>query len=319
MIASTLTFESGRLSLVGSLRRPDTSAAAADVASTGRAALLISGSGPIDRDSNSRKLEIDVMRQVAARLARSGVTSLRYDKRGVGASDGDFHAAGFHDNVDDARAALAALRAQPDVDPRGIVLVGHSEGANIAVELAADDDRLAGVVLLAGSSTTGEVVLREQAVAVGNTLPKPVRWLLKLLRQDVAATQDKRLAQLRATTRDTVRIQLVKVNAKWFREFLDHDPAESLAGIDAPVLVIAGTKDLQVAPHHAAHIGQLLGGVARVEVVEDMSHLLRHEPGPASVRSYRTQVKQPVLPELLDLVAAFCAQPTARRTPSTRP
>ncbi len=315
MTSSTLRFDSGPLSLVGSLRRADPSAAGPG----GSAALLISGSGPLDRDSNSRQLDIGVMRQVAERLAHDGITSLRYDKRGVGESDGDFHAAGFHDNVDDARAALDALRAQPGVDPSGIVLVGHSEGANIAVEVAASDDRLAGVVLLAGSSTDGEVVLREQAVAVAGALPAPVRWLLKVLRQDVAATQDKRLARLRATTRDTVRMQLVKVNAKWFREFLDHDPSQSLATIAAPVLVIAGTKDIQVAPHHAVRIGELLDGWARVEVVDDMNHLLRHEPGPPSVRTYRKQAKQPVMPELLDLVAAFCSQPAAQRTPGPRP
>lgn len=255
------------------------------------------------------------MREVAAALAAVGVASLRYDKRGVGASDGDFHTTGLHDNVTDAHAALAALRAQDGVDPDRVLVVGHSEGAIIATELAATDDHLAGVVLIAGSAAPGEAVLREQAAAVAAGLPRPVALLLRLLRQDIAATQEKRLAQLRATTDDAVRMQFVKVNARWMREFLDHDPTTSLQRVTAPVLAVAGSKDIQAAPHHTERIGELVAGPVTVEVIPDMSHLLRHEPGAPTVRTYKQQARQPVLPAVLELVATFCVDAVAPAVP----
>ncbi|MFK8025255.1 MAG: alpha/beta hydrolase family protein, partial [Ilumatobacter sp.] len=231
--------ESGPFTLRGSL----TIAAAAPTP----AALLISGSGPLDRNSNSKQLAIDVMGQIAARLAAEGVASLRYDKRGVAESDGDFLAAGFHDNIDDARAALAVLRARPDVDPDRIVVIGHSEGALIASVLA-DDERLAGVALLAGTVHDGNDLLRWQAGQIASTLPKPVRWMMKLLRQDLVRTQSKRLQRIADSTEDVVRIQFVKLNAKWFREFMVFDPTEALRRVAVPVLAITGSKDIQVDP-----------------------------------------------------------------------
>ena len=181
----------------------------------GPAVLLVSGSGPIDRNSDMKKLAIGVMGQFAEHLGKAGLSSFRYDKRGVGASEGDFLSTGFHDNVADAASAVEMLRERPEIDPDQIFVVGHSEGALIATELGASDPNLAGVVLLAGTATVGEEVLRWQALHVAATLPKPVKRLLRVLRQDIIRTQTKRLAQIRATTDDTERIQLVKINAKW--------------------------------------------------------------------------------------------------------
>lgn len=307
----TTTFTSAGHALAGTFQPADPSGPAP----TGSAALLISGSGEVDRDSNARRLPLAVMREVAAALTAAGVASLRYDKRGVGQSEGHFHATGLHDNVADARAALAALRLQDGVDPDRVVVIGHSEGAIIATELAADDDRLAGVVLLAGSAATGEDVLREQAVAVTAGLPRPVAWLLRVLRKDVTTMQDKRFATFRATNEDVMRMQLVKVNARWMREFLDHDPTPSLRRIEVPVLAVGGTKDIQSAPHHTERIGELVAGPVTVELFEGMTHLLRHEPGEPTVRTYKQQTKRPVLPELLDLVASFCVQAATRPGP----
>ena len=304
------TFTSGGHVLAGTFLPASPSGSAP----AGTAALLVSGSGQVDRNSDARQLAIGVMGQVAEWLAATGVATLRYDKRGVGQSGGDYHRTGLHDNVDDARAALAALREHDGVDPDRVVVVGHSEGAIIATELAAADDRLAGVVLLAGSAATGEQVLREQASAVADTLPRPVAWLLRLLRKEVSTVQEKRFAQLRATSQDVVRMQLVRVNARWMREFLDHDPTPSLRAIRVPVLAVAGTKDVQAAPHHAETIGEVVPGPVRVELVDGMSHLLRHEPGDPGVRTYKRQAREPVLSEVLDLVADFCTDPAAHTT-----
>ena len=286
----------------------------------GPAALLISGSGPIDRDSNSKRLPINVMGQIAPQLGAANITSLRYDKRGVGKSGGDYLSAGLWDNVGDARAALTALRARPEVDAERIVVIGHSEGALIASVLAADE-QLAGVALLAGAATNGKAVLQWQAQQVAPTLPKLVKLLMKLLRQDLVRTQTKRLERIESSTEDVIRIQLIKLNAKWFREFMSFEPAHALRRASVPVLAITGTKDIQVDPNDLSLMEQAVPTSFVGHLVEDITHLLRTEPGPSSVRTYKKQARQPLDQRVTELLAdwAVARTETINRTSNGRP
>ncbi len=297
MNTTPLTFESGDHTLTGTLTIPTSSAQLP-------AAVLVSGSGPIDRDSNMKRARIDVMRQVAEHLADRGIASLRYDKRGVGESEGEYKATGFHDNVDDARSAVAALRDRPEIDPESVFVVGHSEGALIAIELASDAS-LAGAVLLAGTAQSGKAVLRWQAAQLAGSLPTPVKLIMKVLRQDLAKTQEKRFAQLEATTTDIARIQMVRVNAKWFREFMAHAPADSLRRVAVPVLAITGSKDVQADPADVSRMEELVPTAFEGRVLDDVTHLLRSDDGPASTKTYRKQMKRPVDPQLLELVSSW--------------
>ncbi len=147
-----VTFVSEGLKLAGTLTLPDSPQPAPAV-------LLVVGSGMVDRDESHPKLPIDVMRQLAERLAENGIASLRYDKRGVGASEGDFWTAGVSDNVTDAAAGIACLRSQPGVDPDRVYVCGHSEGATIAIRLAGAHEPIAGAILLAGVGIKGEEAL----------------------------------------------------------------------------------------------------------------------------------------------------------------
>ena len=122
--------------------------------------LLVPGSGQVDRDENHRKLRLNAFHGMARYLARSGIASFRCDKRGVGQSGGDYWATGFHDRVDDARAAVQFLKRHPGIRPGMIVVLGHSEGAFIATRLAGDGTDLAGVIRVAGAAHSGEAVLR---------------------------------------------------------------------------------------------------------------------------------------------------------------
>lgn len=268
-------------------------------------ALLLSGSGPLDRDSNMPKQKIDVMKQVAEHLARCGVSSVRFDKRGVGDSGGDFHTTGFMDNMDDAEAALHAMAQHPSLRGADRYVIGHSAGALIAVELAVRVPELRGAVLLSCPATRGEDVLRWQAGRLTTTLPKPLRGLLRLLRHDVERTQLKRIGQIMETTEDSVRMQFVKVNAKWMREFIDHDPAASLAALRIPVLALTGSKDIQVDPDDVERIVEMTRPHGSGTVLENITHLLRSEPGTASILSYKKQMKRPVDPQVLQAVSQW--------------
>lgn len=280
-----VTFSSGPLALEGTLT------IAGDT--PGPAALLISGSGPIDRNSNAKRLDINVMSELATHLAASGIASLRYDKRGVGNSDGDYFATGLHDNIHDARAALEALRARPEVDPTQVFVIGHSEGAIIASDLASDD-QLAGAILLSGTARNGHDVLTWQARQIAPTLPRPVRWLVNVLGQDLERTQSKRLARIAASSDDVVRIQFVKLNAKWFREFMTYEPSNALRQAQVPILAITGSKDIQVDPADIDAMRRVVPTAFIGHVVDDVTHLLRTETGPASVRTYKKQARRPI-------------------------
>jgi hypothetical protein len=281
------------------------------------AALLISGSGPLDRDGNGPRAPLGVGRELAQSLATAGIASLRYDKRGVGASGGSYLATGFNDNIDDARAAIGSLAAQPECDGVPIFVIGHSEGAMIATALlpicqtradpvpelagarlvpvtADPGTALAGAVLLAGPAKTGEQTVIWQAAQIAPTLPKSVTLIMRLLRTDPAKQQRKALDRLKASTTDVLRMQGVRVNAKWFREFLAFDPKPALGAITVPLLAITGDKDLQVDPADLDVIAATIPGPVTTRRVPDLTHILRRDTAPPSVRAYRTLLKDPV-------------------------
>jgi pimeloyl-ACP methyl ester carboxylesterase len=270
-------------------------------------ALLLSGSGPLDRDGNHKRVSLNSSHDLAAVLADEGWASLRYDKRGVGASEGDYLSTGFYDELADAGSARDWLLARGDVE--SLVVIGHSAGALQAVELAGAEPAVDGAVLLATSAKTGEETLRWQARQIGDHLvPGPVRGLMRLFRTDVLKQQDKSIAKLKATTGDTTRIQLVKVNAKWMREFIAYDPLPALRATTVPLLAITGSKDVQVDPADLSVVAETAPD-AQVVPVEDVDHILRYEPAPISnPRHYGKQAKQPIDPRVVEAMLAWLAE-----------
>lgn len=302
MTATELTFTSDGYTLAGTLLAPSSTPSGA---TRHPAAVLISGSGPIDRNSNMKRQKLNVMRDVAEHLAAAGIASLRYDKRGVSASEGDYRSTGLHDNIADAAAAVAMLLSRPEIDPSRVVVVGHSEGAMIATDLAAQPTGISGAVLLSGPAQTGEEVLRWQAAQIAPTIPAPVKAILRLLRKDILTMQDKRIAKLKESEGDVVRINLVRMNARWFREFLAYDPTPALRKAAVPILAITGVKDIQVDPDDVAVMAELVPTSFTGHVLEDVTHLLRRDDGPPGLKSYRKQMKRPVDPNLLEMASRW--------------
>ncbi len=295
-LSRNVTFEAAGLRLAGSFTEPDRG-------SPHPAVLMLAGSGQSDRDDNAPKLRIDVLRQVAEFLALNGFASLRFDKRGVGASEGDYWKTGFDDRVTDAAAGLAWLRSQKDVDPDRVFVLGHSEGASLAIRLAGTDAPLAGVILLAGAGRSGEETLIWQAQRIAQSMRGFSRWVIDTLHIDVAKSQQKALDKIKRTKRDWVRVQLVqKVNARWMREFLAYDPLQDLSRIRVPVLAITGSKDIQVNPADLRLMAGLVKSPFEAHEVPDLTHLLRADPGEPSMGTYRAQSLRPMDQRVLELI-----------------
>ncbi|MET7640809.1 alpha/beta fold hydrolase [Streptomyces sp. NPDC005438] len=277
------------------------------------AALLLYGSGPLDRDGNTDKLPLNLGRPLSEALAAAGVATLRYDRRGTGDSPGDWRTAGFTDNRRDAGRALAVLAAHPCVRTDSLAVVGHSEGALHAMALAARYEVRA-VVLLAGFARRGEAALRWQAASVLRGMPAPLR----LLRRPLAALGNRALTRIRQTRKRTARMYGMPVNARWMREMLDHDSRHDLTAVRAPVLAVTGDKDIQVPAADLAVIeGLLPAGGAEVHRVPDLTHLLRRDPARHTLRSYRRLLREPVDPALLDLVATWTGDRLGARIDET--
>jgi uncharacterized protein len=268
------------------------------------AALLIPGSGRTDRDSDVRlpagqKLRGAITRALAETLGGARVSTLRFDKRGVGASGGDYLSTGMDRRYADVRAARDWLAGKAAGLP--LLAIGHSEGTYYAAQLAADG-RAAGIVLHSGAAGTGAEVLSYQAAELADRMPTSTKLILRLLRTDVVRAQRRNLARILASRADVMRVQGVRVNARWTRDFVAYDPAAVLARVDVPVLAITGEHDLQVPPSDVEVVGRLVRGPFEGHVVPGLSHMLRPDPDSVGPRGYRRQTRQPVSPEVLRLV-----------------
>lgn len=268
------------------------------------AALIIAGSGPLDRNGDVRRLHLGVSRRLAQLLADAGWATLRYDKRGVGASGGDYLSTGFHRELADTRAAFRWLAGRSDTAE--VIAVGHSVGALFAAELAASEPGIDGAILLSYTARDGESTLRWQAGEIGRTVPKPVRWVMGVLGTSIEKQQRLAIARLRATTEPVARIKGRKVNARWMREFADYSPMPALRAIGVPILAITGSKDVQVDPADLAVIAEVLGPRATTVCAADVDHILRHEEQPmSSPRRYTKQADRPLDPSVTEAVAIW--------------
>jgi pimeloyl-ACP methyl ester carboxylesterase len=231
------------------------------------AVLLISGSGPTDRDGNSSTLpgKNNSLRMLAEGLAMNGIASLRYDKRGVGesakavTSEADLR---FETNIDDAAAFCEQLRA--DKRFSSVVIAGHSEGSLIGM-VAAKKCNASGFISIAGAGRPASEILRIQ---LAGKLPPALATQSEAILKDLEAgkTTEKPPAELFAIYRPSVQPYMIS----WFR----YDPAKSIAALSVPVLIIQGTTDIQVSLDDAKRLAAA-NPRAKLLIVEGMNHVLK--------------------------------------------
>jgi pimeloyl-ACP methyl ester carboxylesterase len=297
-IKREVIFPSGSLNLAGTLLLPGPD-------QRWPAVLLIPGSGQVDRDEDAKKLPINVMREIAVHLAGQGIASFRYDKRGVGASEGSYWDTGFLDGVGDAQAALTWLKSQDHIQRKKVFVLGHSEGAGIAIRLAGTGADLAGIILLAGWARNSEEILLWQAEKVIPGMHGFNKWLIDVLHIDIRKNQIKQFEKIKRSKKNWYRQLNVKVNAKWLREFLGYTPGDDMKNIRVPVLAITGSKDIQVDPADLRLMAGLVKDGFEGHELPDVTHLLRVDPGVPTTATYPDQVKRPVDQRVLTLISSW--------------
>ena len=238
------------------------------------AVVLVAGSGPTDRDSTV--FGIPIMGQMAGALVDAGFFVVRYDKRGIGQSGGRAESATIPDYTEDLRAVVAWLDKRKDVDKRRIGVVGHSEGAWVALGAAARDKRIAAVVLIAGPGTTGAELVLEQQAHLFDRMKTP-----DAERQEKVALQKQiNAAVLGKGTWEGVPEPVRRTaDIPWFLSYLSFDPARLMKDVRQPVLIVQGELDTQVKTHHADKLADLARARKRkveTEVVKvpGVNHLL---------------------------------------------
>lgn len=258
------------------------------------AVLLIAAAGREDRDEVANGHKVFVV--LADHLLRRGIAVLRYDKRGVGASTGDFREARFNDLLEDAACAFRYLRTRPEVDSRRVGAIGHSEGGTLAPAVASMEKSVAFVVAMAGSGLNGQFrlvnALGFQATENGASAKQAdnIRALVRRIFESVATTPDDVLANERMigliaqsleaqeltslqamAVRQTLSIRLV-------REALADDPLSYLRKVKVPVLALVGSLDriIPAGPYVEA-MEPVLASIpgSRVEVLPQLNHIFQ--------------------------------------------
>ena len=190
-------------------------------------------------------------------LARSGISSLRYDDRECGGSTGVFDDATTADFASDAAAAVRYLRG------RGfskVGLIGHSEGGSIAFMLAGAENKDNGtpdfIVSLAGMADRGDSTIIRQTTRM---------FVLQGVPEKVAGFAAKMTYK-----------KIAGGDQKWMDYFLALDPAPYIQRIECPVLALNGEKDSQVIPEYNLSKIQALCPAADCRLYPELNHLFQH-------------------------------------------
>ncbi|MEZ5285925.1 MAG: alpha/beta fold hydrolase [Vicinamibacterales bacterium] len=271
------------------------------------AVVLIGGSGPTDRDETVAG--IPIFGQLARGLVEAGFAVVRYDKRGVGQSGGRTESVTLGDYAEDARAVVRWLQQRKDVDRDRIAVVGHSEGAAVAMMLASREKRVKAVVLIAGPGTSGsELVLEQQRHALD---------VMKASDEDraakIALQQKIHAAILDDGSWDGVPDPVRRTaDTPWFHSLLAFDPARVMKDVDQPVLIVQGELDTQVPPHHADTL-LALAAARRRKVDEEILKVpgVNHLLVPATtgeVSEYATLGAREVAPAIPAGIGAWLAR-----------
>ena len=289
------------------------------------AAVLVAGSGRNGRDEDFGNGHKPLL-VLADALTRAGYAVLRYDKRGIGQSTGDYNAATTMDFASDAEAAAAYMRSRADIDAKRLGLVGHSEGSNIAAIVAGKDPRIAFIVMLAANALPGTQLVAEQnrrmSLADGDTPEDAARAYAVDTRfyDAITAAKDETgdaQARVRAAAADPalkptpaeLKQALHFAELPYMRFILAYDPRPALRALRVPALELHGSKDV-IGPSdmEIPALREALADDPDATVVElpGLNHFFQHA-GTGSPKEFAT-IEETTAPEALTALTDWLAR-----------
>lgn len=244
--------------------------------------LLLPERGAVDRDGvptpewpepDVPEIPVPLLPGLAATLARAGYAALRYDKRGIGASGGDWIDADLDTLLADSRSALRAIQSRPEIAPDRIGLLGHGEGAFLAARLAAEDRSVRALILLAATIRPLDRALlaaaEREAAAIAD-LPAAIRLSEGIPPDfDPVRVALNTIDALDRAEDPVLAIGGYRIKVEWFRQHARSDPRAAFRRVRCPALILHGTDDQQVDPAEAAEVARVLrsAGNEAVEVI----------------------------------------------------
>ncbi|MGI1945703.1 alpha/beta hydrolase [Shewanella glacialipiscicola] len=288
-IKQIVSIETGTGKLEGTLLTPD------DVKDSKIVALIIAGSGPTDRDGNNPSMTNNSLKMLADELVKVGISSLRYDKRGIGKSktsglkEIDLR---FDNYIDDASHWVEYLNNLSRFNK--IVVIGHSEGSLIGMVVSQQKD-VDKFISIAGSGQPIDQTIREQLAAQPPVVIEQSTPILdKLLQGETVENVPEFLNSL---FRPSVQPYMIS----WFK----YDPQKEISKLNKPVLIIQGSTDIQVGLMDADKLAAANKKADKV-VIKEMNHIFKEATldKQANYQTYN-QPDLPIKPELVKVISEF--------------
>jgi pimeloyl-ACP methyl ester carboxylesterase len=264
--------------------------------------LIIPGSGPTDRDGNNPLgVTAAPYRLLAEALAAKGVSSARIDKRGMFGSKAavaDANKVTIADYAADTHNWVDAIHKRTGA--KCVWVLGHSEGALVALASAQNPDGMCGVILVSGAGRRMSDIIREQLRA--NPANAPVL--------DSAMAAIDSLEQGRHVDVTDMHPALQRLFAPQVQDFLidmfRQDPARLAAAVKLPMLIVQGERDVQVSVADAKALATAQPK-ARLVLIPPMNHVLKDvasDDRAANVATY-ADPSLPVDSTAVDAIASF--------------
>ena len=228
--------------------------------------LIISGSGPTDRDGNNPMMKNNSLKFLAHELAKRGIASLRYDKRGIAESkaaakgEADLR---FDDFVSDAKEWLDLLRQEKRYS--AVFIAGHSEGSLIGMIIA---EKANGFVSIAGSGQSADKTLKSQLSSQPQGIQDVSFPIIDSLKNEMLVKNVNPM--LYSLFRTSVQPYLIS----WFKRA----PQTEIKKLKIPILILQGTNDIQVSVNDAKLLATA-NSSSKLVLIENMNHVLKITKG----------------------------------------
>jgi pimeloyl-ACP methyl ester carboxylesterase len=257
-------------------------------------ALIIAGSGPTDRNGNNPMMKNNSLKMLAEALAKNGIASLRFDKRGIGESKASAVTESslvFENYTEDAKSWINFLKQ--DKRFTQLTVIGHSEGSLIGMIAGAKANKF---ISIAGAGEPADKLLKSQISSKSNKQVEDMTFpIIDSLKAGNKVNKVDPL--LNSLFRASIQPYLIS----WFK----CDPQIEIKKLTVPVLIIQGNNDLQVSVKDAENLSQANKN-AELVIIDKMNHVLKIIDGDkqANIASYNNE-NLPVSETMINKIVSF--------------